>query len=1064
MENGRELSKTKNSGVVKVYTTKWSAILIICLFPLVFCSITPADDSIDDFPNPLGGFWAQVFLSDSAAASIADIPGGYIVAGRQIASVGPGLDYYTALAKFDTDGNPAGWTTFHEEDDHNEARDIIPVFDTGGILQGYMIAGARHRAFSENGHEYYNPYAWLMAIDTEFNKTWDATFGDPFNDHANSVIRDGSGYVLGGQYSNPNTSGYLLRTDDNGDLDWEIHFNMPGSTWHIEPEIYSICPGNGGGHVLATGNGIYKLTGDAPPVLDWIAESDSFRSVIAVADGYVATGSTYIDGETPHTKLVAVKLNIDGSLAWRNTFGRGAPALGADGADDYGKEIISTSDGGYAIVGTTQSYAWHGSRDIWVLKLDGSGNLMWDIVAGDSGSDSGSGIVEDASGHLVIAGTAAWDNNTWFYITKLIGNFQPPVPAFTISRESPFHVQRSVTFDASGSTDPDGEIILFEWDFGDGATATGSVTDHTYITPGNYTVTLYIIDNHGVRREASQDITVLELTAQWERFFGDGRDSCFDLIHTPDGGFLISGARCIGINCVTWVLKLDSAGGILWERAYPDLYYSHRDAARKTVMGHDENYLVAGFRDKGTGMENRDIRVIKLNAENGNIIWDSYFDLGFYDDMFDIKKTFANGYVVMGTGASSASGAENIDARLILMDEEGNEVTSRTYQNTANHPLRGLAVTPCSDGGYLAVCGKYTDNSTDPIIVIKTDADGSELWRKSINVTAKSGGVWVHQPLDNDGYVIAGTFNKEYALIRLASGGSIDWIQSWGPGSNYDSIDAADVTPDNGYVMAGSQLNNSTSDLYIARTDNLGNLAWEMVLGSSDDDENGQGIAYMPDGSVVVLASSNYYTQGTWLLKLGGNQLPEGDFSITQETLEAGSPITFNADFTDPDGSISHYVWRFGQGQGTPVTSNDSILSHTYTEPGTYTVRLTVVDNDMGEYLVTRELTVISDASDLCPDDPLKTEPGICGCGVPDIDSDSDGIADCIDTFPHEYIFLGDLNNDGLTDLSDTIFVLEFISGLDEDTTAFVQADVNGDGIIGLEEAIFALQSAMNSE
>ncbi len=54
-----------------------------------------------------------------------------------------------------------------------------------------------------------------------------------------------------------------------------------------------------------------------------------------------------------------------------------------------------------------------------------------------------------------------------------------------------------ITFDASGSYDPDGSIVSYEWDFGDGSTATGKVVTHKYADNGVYTVTLTVKDNDG---------------------------------------------------------------------------------------------------------------------------------------------------------------------------------------------------------------------------------------------------------------------------------------------------------------------------------------------------------------------------------------------------------------------------------------------------------------------------------------------------------------------------------------------------------------------------------------
>ena len=83
----------------------------------------------------------------------------------------------------------------------------------------------------------------------------------------------------------------------------------------------------------------------------------------------------------------------------------------------------------------------------------------------------------------------------------------PPVPAFTRSPangEAPL----SVFFDASASADPDGIILSHEWDFGDGAAATGETATRTYSEAGVYQATLTVTDDGGARRELSRMIDV----------------------------------------------------------------------------------------------------------------------------------------------------------------------------------------------------------------------------------------------------------------------------------------------------------------------------------------------------------------------------------------------------------------------------------------------------------------------------------------------------------------------------------------------------------------------------
>jgi len=96
----------------------------------------------------------------------------------------------------------------------------------------------------------------------------------------------------------------------------------------------------------------------------------------------------------------------------------------------------------------------------------------------------------------------------WENYFKPVEN-QPPIANFTYSPEKPV-VNQSVTFDASSSYDPDGNITKYKWDFGDGniTEVEEPVITHTYSISGNYTVKLTVTDDKGVKSSISRNITV----------------------------------------------------------------------------------------------------------------------------------------------------------------------------------------------------------------------------------------------------------------------------------------------------------------------------------------------------------------------------------------------------------------------------------------------------------------------------------------------------------------------------------------------------------------------------
>ncbi len=80
---------------------------------------------------------------------------------------------------------------------------------------------------------------------------------------------------------------------------------------------------------------------------------------------------------------------------------------------------------------------------------------------------------------------------------------KPPVAAFTSSVD-----RLTLSLDASGSTDPDGQISSYQWTFGDGSSASGAKVTHAYAASGTYAVGLTVTDNKGATNAKSQSFTL----------------------------------------------------------------------------------------------------------------------------------------------------------------------------------------------------------------------------------------------------------------------------------------------------------------------------------------------------------------------------------------------------------------------------------------------------------------------------------------------------------------------------------------------------------------------------
>jgi len=122
---------------------------------------------------------------------------------------------------------------------------------------------------------------------------------------------------------------------------------------------------------------------------------DVSHSIQQTSDGgYIITGETLSFGAGSYDVFV-IKLDSSGNLSWAKTIG--------GTKEDDGYSIQQTSDGGYVITGETFSFG-AGERDVFVIKLDSSGNLSWAKTIGGASSDSSFSIQQTSDGGYIITG------------------------------------------------------------------------------------------------------------------------------------------------------------------------------------------------------------------------------------------------------------------------------------------------------------------------------------------------------------------------------------------------------------------------------------------------------------------------------------------------------------------------------------------------------------------------------------------------------------------------------------------------------------------------------------
>ncbi|MCC6012537.1 T9SS type A sorting domain-containing protein [Candidatus Caldipriscus sp.] len=441
------------------------------------------------------------------------------------------------------------------------------------VLSGSFALGFWSEVFAESfGCPYFSPNP--MSV-----KSFAKTYGGTSWDEVSSVQQTSDGgYILAGYTSSFGAGSYdifFIKTDENGNISWTKTYGGAGGDFS-----YSVQQTSDGGYIVAGGTNSFGAGG-----LD----------------------------------IFLIKTDADGNIIWAKTY-RGT-------GDEWARSVHQTSDGGYILAGATNSFS-AGGYDILLIKADANGNIIWTKTYGGTNYEDAYFVQQTSDGGYIVVGATN-------------------------------------SFGAGGH-----DIFLIKTD------ANGNII--------------------------------------WTKTYGGTNyDYAYSVQQTSDGGYIVAGlTTSFGASGYDiFLIKTDGNGNIIWTKTYRGTY---EDGAYYVQQTSDGGYILAGY-TSSFGAGGYDVFLIKTDA-NGNLQWTKTYGGTDDEQAYFVQQTFDGGYIV--AGRTRSFGAGGWDAFLIKTDANGNIGSCSIVQDAS--PTE-TTPSPTVNTPYPSVSSlSFTVNSPSPTLTSPT--------------------------------------------------------------------------------------------------------------------------------------------------------------------------------------------------------------------------------------------------------------------------------------------------------------------------------------------------------